>query len=970
MINMKNIALALMVSFAGGVLNSSAQTQTIMSLLDDSDNKLTIPIEGIVKSTDEDQRVDMILDNRAEYTLGSSTVVISGDELRRNHHPNLLSALMGRVPGMIMSINNSLPGSESYAMNTRGYAASPIVLIDGVEGDVTSLNIADVEQVTFIKDAATVLYGMHAPAGVLNIITKRGGKGDPMVNVSANYTMQEPLIVPNRLGSADHVALTTQAYENDIYNTNTNPYNELEIAGFTQGGNPLMFPDNDWYSMFMQEKVHTMDFAVSASGGSEKVNYYTSVGYLTQSSPFIQDNTAAEPFGTNQFTLRSNVDFKIGEVISGYANISGRINRNMLTPHKDGSQGIVSSIYTMKPTDYGPVTPYESAENPGGNVVTYSTADPIYGRLNRSGYNQQLDINFTTNIGLEVDLAMITKGLKAYGSLSYVGDYLSSLLGTTNYERYLLNDASYPTALLFDRYNSALYENTMMDYSKTTGSYFKREILGGISYENKFNDIHSVRVNAFAKNDYVNDSDMDAYYPLRRVTFAGQFTYGYKDIAFVDYMASYQGSEEFAANNRFGFFNSASLSLVLSNMDFLKDNDVISYLKLRGSYGMVGSDNFGLDYRFAYQEDLASTGGTALDYVGAGYELAKMGNPNLKWEENAMSNFGIDVTLLSKLTLSADIYRNHTTDILIEDNLTPPYFGVDTDALALINAGETDTKGIELQLGYSEEIAKDFTLGVSGFMTYFRKEIIYDGEMERLGYAYPHFTTGMRAGQCWGREIDYSYGDGSGYFTSLEDIAASGLSYVGNTPRPGDFVYVDQNNDYIIDDKDLVPMGETSTPQINWGAEIFAQYKGLDFSVLLQGTGKHTAFNSGIGYYENQNGGIFFEQHLTAWTPERYAAGEEITGPALTMAGSSSQKANDYWLQNKAFTRIKNIELGYSFNTDKLRKLNFSQLRVYVSVTNLLTFDHNEWDLHDVQGGKINVYGTPRYSNIGLNMTF
>lgn len=968
MINIRTITFLCMACLVSGNITLSAQTS--QGVEGASKVELAIPVAGIVKSSSEDQRVEMIMDNRAEYTIGSSAVVISGDELRRNHHPNLLSALSGRVPGLIMMTEDSTPSYEEYSMNTRGTGLEPIILIDGFEGDLTSININDVESVSIIKDGASVLYGMHAPGGVINVVTYRGKQGAPTVNVSANYTLQKPLYTPSRLGSADHVTLTTQAYENDIYTTNSNPYNTLEIIGFTTGSDPDLFHDNDWYNMFMQEYVQTMDFSFSASGGSEKVNYYTSVGYLNQTSPFKQESSAAKMFGTDQFTVRSNVDFQIGPIISGFANISGRINRNVITPHEDGTAGILDCLYDLKPTDYGPLTPYVDEDDQGGKVIMVSDADPIYGRLNSSGYNQQQDIDFITNFGLEADLSFIAEGLIAYGSMGYVGNYLSELYGTTNYERYQLYDANYPYTLSFVRYDSSSYEDTILDYSKSTSSYFKREIVGGLSYDHIFNNTHTAKVHAFAKNDYVNSSDIDAYYPLRRVTFSGQATYGYKDIIFADYMASYQGSEEFTDENRWGFFNTASASLVLSNMDFLKDNDIISYLRLRGSYGTVGSDNFGLDYRFAYQEDLATTGTTYIKYVSSAYVLSKMGNSELTWEKYKTTSIGVDLSILDKLTFSAEAYSVYGSDILIEDTLTPGYYGVDTDALALINAGETETKGFELQLGYLDQVAPDFTVGLSSYFSFYEKIIVYDGEMEQLGYPYPYSTTGFRSGQCWGKEIDYSFGDGSGYFNSLDDISASGLTYDGTTPRPGDFVYVDQNGDKIIDDKDIVPMGDTKTPQINWGAEVFLQWKNVDFSVLFQGTGMYTGFNSGLGYYSSTNGGVYFEQHKTAWTAERYAAGEEITGPALTMAGSSSQVANDYWLQDKSYTRIKNVELGYSFSPTLLKKLDIRKMRVYASVTNAYTFDHYEYDLQDVEGSILNAYGTPRYYNVGLNITF
>lgn len=285
----------------------------------------------------------------------------------------------------------------------------------------------------------------------------------------------------------------------------------------------------------------------------------------------------------------------------------------------------------------------------------------------------------------------------------------------------------------------------------------------------------------------------------------------------------------------------------------------------------------------------------------------------------------------------------------------------------MVNAGITQINGIELQAGYVGKIGNDVTIGANGYFSYFRDEVEYCGELPREGYLYTYTSTGFRSNQLWGYEIDYS--NGNGYFNSEQEIFDSGLEYTGTQPRAGDFIYVDQNGDYIIDSNDMVPMGDTTTPQINWGAEIFVQYKNFDLSALFQGSGKWGEFNSGIGYYENKNQGIFFERHLTAWTAEAYANGETITGPALTMSGSSSQTNNSYWYQDKSYGRLKNLEIGYSLSNDIVKKLNMHQLRVYVSATNLFTWDKLDSDDRDIQSS-VNSFPIYRYWNMGVNLTF
>ncbi len=929
----------------------------------------TLPNSDIVKSYDEEQRIDMLMDNRAQYSVGSSAVVISGEELRRNHHQNLISALAGRVPGLIISTSSSEPNAETYSTNLRGNG-EPLFLVDGVVSDVTSINIYDVESVTIIKDAATTLYGMQAPNGIINIKTKRAGKsnGEPSISVNANYSLQTPTTTPKVLGSSDHVSLTTQAYINDGY-ASSNPYNSAEIEGFTNGGDPIYYPDNDWYSMYMASKVQTVDVHVSAVGSGENVSYYTSIGYQAQTSPFKATEEQLKAFGADVFDVRSNLDFKVNNFISGYANVYGRINRNVGTNYEDGSVGIIESIFDFAPTDHGPLTPTGTDAYPSGQVVINSnTDDSPYGLINKSGYIQEQDVDLFTNVGLDFNLSALTEGLKAYVSMAYRGNYVSQLIGTANYARYRRVEDTYPYTLSFEAVDVTTYQDEPLEYTKETVSTFEQDITGGLYYDRIFSDKHWLKLNSYVKYNYENPSDITAIHPVKRLTFAGQATYGFKDLLFVDYMASYQGSEEFAEGNRYGFFNSGALSFVVSNLDFLKDNPVLTYLRLRGSYGTVGSDDFG-DDRFIYAEDFNVDGGTTpVSYLPSSVVFTAMGNSDLTWETTEIATVGLEATLFNKVSLSAEYFRNNKTNILIENTITPSIMGVPEDALSMINAGHTLNRGVELSLGYAGNINQDLTIGATGHFMYYRKTVEYDGELERLGYLYPYSTTGFREDQCWGYQVDYS--NGNGYFNSTQEIFDSGLTYSGMTqPRAGDFIYVDQNNDFVIDENDLVPMGQTTTPQINWGAELYVQYKQFDLSALFQGVGMWGGFNSGLGYYSSSNNGTFFENHLTAWTPERYANGETITGPAVTITGSSSQQSNDYWYQNKSYMRLKNLEIGYSLPNQWCKNANISNLRVYVGGVNLFTFDKLNNDNHDVQSS-VDAFPIYRYFNFGANITF
>ena len=646
--------------------------------------------------------------------------------------------------------------------------------------------------------------------------------------------------------------------------------------------------------------------------------------------------------------------------IKGYVNIAARINKELSPNATDGTGGVMSSIFDMSPVIYGPLTP------DGKVVVTPENTNPTFGRLNRSGYVKGTDYNLSTNIGLEFDLKFITPGLKTSGNIIYFNNTTSQNKGNTDYERWT-RDLTNTNELLFYQYGTT--EKEPLLFSKSTQSSIRSQYDWNIDYNRSFNR-HKLGVNLFLSQQYYNANKIQGVQPVLRMTYGGRLSYGYDNLIFADFTAGYQGSEQFSKGNRYGFFPSGSLAFVATNLDALKNNRVLSYLKFHTSYGLVGNDNFG-DDRFLYRDYLASAASNGgINYLSKPIDIIRLGNPNLTWEKSKIFNVGVDFSLFNQLSVGVEYYNDRRTSILVDDNITPLLNGLSSDYLSKINLSEIHNSGVDLSLGYFKQINKDFSLGLSSNFAFNKNEIIEIGELPKADdYAYKYRQTGYRIGQTWGYEIDYS--NGNGYFNSQEEIDKSGLTYVGKSPRPGDFIYIDQNSDNIIDEKDIVPIGESTIPQIAWGAELFLKWRSWDVSVLFQGLGKFGGFNNGIGYYETYNNGTFFEHHLKAWTSERYANGEVILAPALTKQGSSSQKNNNYYYQNKGFARLKNVEIGYTMK-DKafMKKMHINQLRFYISGMNLLTWDHMKTNDIDVEGGKVSNFPTSQYWTVGLNLNF
>ena len=909
------------------------------------------------------QEVNLIKDVRPSYSVGGSAIVITGDELRKTHNHHLAAALAGRVPGLYVKTTGNEPSKETYSLNIRGASTvngrATLILIDGMIGSLDNVNVNDVESVTIMKDASSsVLYGMQAAAGITYVKTKRGGVSAPSINVDVNYTLQNAIVRPKMISSGDYATMINQAWKNDGFG-DYYIYSQDEIDNYYNGTDRNLYPNNNWYDMFMKDVVQTQNIYTSAHGGTKYVKYYASLGYMHQDSPF-KTADALKTYGLNRFDFRSNVDFLINDYIKGYVNIAARINKELSPNATDGTGGVMSSIFDMSPVIYGPLTP------DGKVVVTPENTNPTFGRLNRSGYVKGTDYNLSTNIGLEFDLKFITPGLKTSGNIIYFNNTTSQNKGNTDYERWT-RDLTNTNELLFYQYGTT--EKEPLLFSKSTQSSIRSQYDWNIDYNRSFNR-HKLGVNLFLSQQYYNANKIQGVQPVLRMTYGGRLSYGYDNLIFADFTAGYQGSEQFSKGNRYGFFPSGSLAFVATNLDALKNNRVLSYLKFHTSYGLVGNDNFG-DDRFLYRDYLASAASNGgINYLSKPIDIIRLGNPNLTWEKSKIFNVGVDFSLFNQLSVGVEYYNDRRTSILVDDNITPLLNGLSSDYLSKINLSEIHNSGVDLSLGYFKQINKDFSLGLSSNFAFNKNEIIEIGELPKADdYAYKYRQTGYRIGQTWGYEIDYS--NGNGYFNSQEEIDKSGLTYVGKSPRPGDFIYIDQNSDNIIDEKDIVPIGESTIPQIAWGAELFLKWRSWDVSVLFQGLGKFGGFNNGIGYYETYNNGTFFEHHLKAWTSERYANGEVILAPALTKQGSSSQKNNNYYYQNKGFARLKNVEIGYTMK-DKafMKKMHINQLRFYISGMNLLTWDHMKTNDIDVEGGKVSNFPTSQYWTVGLNLNF
>jgi TonB-linked SusC/RagA family outer membrane protein len=457
--------------------------------------------------------------------------------------------------------------------------------------------------------------------------------------------------------------------------------------------------------------------------------------------------------------------------------------------------------------------------------------------------------------------------------------------------------------------------------------------------------------------------------PYNMLGMVGRATYSFDDRYMAEFNFGYNGSEQFAPNNRFGSFPAFSVGWLASNESFLKDNPIVTNLKFRASYGKTGNDKLGSS-RFLYQSFI-TMGGGFIPTLGHGQQVnqGRMGNEVIQWEVAEKKNIGVEFELINSLSFILDAYTEHRDKILISRKTIPILQGVPIGNIPQVNIGVMDNKGYEAEVIWKKQLSSDIMYSIKGNIGYNENVVIFSDEVQYgEDYVYRYRQTGFSYGQPFGYQIDYS--NGNGYINTQEELDNLPVYEVGGTPRLGDFKYVDVNGDGRINDKDMIPIGYGSVPRISYGLSGTLNYKNLDFSFLFSGIAKSSVTMTGWGVSEFGLVGFYNGWHFDAWTPERYANGEKILYPALSMSAGVSQKANNVFIMDRSFLRLKNLEIGYNIPKDFMKYLSLESARIYVNGSNLWTWDKLPVSTIDPEQSGALSYGLTRTINFGLNLVF
>ena len=944
-------------------------------------------------------------------TMVGSVATITTKDLTQSPTANINNALAGRLPGLVVNqYAGGEPGVDQSELFIRGKATygnqSAIVIVDGIERDMSYLAPDEIETFTILKDAsATAAYGIRGANGVIVITTKRGKAAEKAtVNLKASIGINQPIGFPEYLGSADYATLYNEARLNDAKMTGAdisslNLFSQQAIDNFrrAKGDNSDgLGYDWDYYDFAFKPGLQE-DVSLSIRGGTDKVRYYVLANYFSQGGNYKYSN-AGEYDSQTKFTrynFRSNIDININRYLSTRLDLGARItDRNA----PGTTAGRLMTICATQPP-YLPILVEENAhpqneeyiqQNPrgmlyGDNIYRYN----LLGELSRTGYLNEKNTYLNGSFAMNLDMEFLTKGLKAEVMFSYdasEGRWINRKLDTykDGYREY----PKYATFMPIEgsdaymaggHYTGAYKTGNKYDIDQTIGNGFSHNASDGrtyiqarLDYNRLFSNRHEVTAMLLANrgNRTVNN---ELAYHSQGIT--GRFAYYYNQKYLMEFNFGYNGSENFAPGKRYGFFPAGSIGWVVSEEEFMKKASWIDFLKVRASYGLVGSDN--VSSRFPY---LAFYGG------GSGYDFGNnfgtnvggtsegnLANANLTWEKARKLNVGIDFTTLNqRLALTIDAFYEYRFDIITDMNSDgimgyPDIVGKDA---ALQNLGEVSNRGVDIELSWNDKIGKDFRYYIRPNLTFSRNRLEYKAEVARKNSW--RKETGKRLYENFVYVFDHFVAD---------QEEADRLNKIGYQPWgqliPGDVVYKDLDRNGVIDDEDRTAMGNPRSPELMFGIPFGFQYKNFDFSVLLQGATKSSILLNGAAVFdfpqfEQDKIGRVKKMHLDRWTPETAATAKY---PALHYGTHDNNKNGNssLFLYDASYLRLKNVEIGYNVSPKLLRKFHVQQARIYVQGLNLLTFDKLgdvDIDPETKSGDGASWYPIQKVFNFGIDITF
>lgn len=898
------------------------------------------------------------------------------------------AALTGNVPGVITSSSTGMPGEEDPRIVIRGSStwnnSDPLVLVDGIERPMNSVDIGSIENISVLKDAsATAVYGVRGANGVILITTKRGKEGRADIRVNVNTTIKSPSKLPGKLDSYDAIMVKNNAIE---YELGLNPESWSDYVPYERAlkyRNPASleeaerYPNVDWQDALFKDYAMAYNANVSVGGGTDFVRYFVSADYLNEGDLFkVYDNNRGyeSGYGYNRMNVRSNLDFDLSPTTTFSVNLAGSRGERKRPWGASGSDySYWIAAYSTAPDLF---LPRYSDGNWGYNAVDEQRGLNSVRILATSGMEFTTTNQINTDFSLSQDLGMLVKGLSFKGTVSLdntfveaqrgINDlYNSSQLkwidpetGEARYKELLDSSSRFDFA---EGVNWAISEGEVRNWETYRSFFYQTQL----NYATTINELHDITaMGLFSRNENARGSQI----PFYREDWVFRATYNYGGKYTIEYNGAYNGSEKFSPENRFAFFSSGGANWMVSEENFMQSLGFLDMLRLRASYGEIGDDNvngrwlYMTQWAYGGQTRIGTTGETPATSPYTWYREDALGNPNVQWEKVQKTNFGVDYSFFNNLIAgSFDYFEDKRTDILItgDNRAIPSYFGAKAP---VANLGRVQVKGYELELRLNKRVGANARVYGNFNLTHSKSEVLERDDPQLL--------------PAYQKQVGYVLGQtrshvSNGYINTWDELYASTPHDANDNQKlPGDYHIIDFNGDGIIDTNDNIPFGFSATPQNTYSSTIGFEWNGFAGFAQFYGVNNVTR-QVVLGSLERNNTLVYDEGSY--WSKNQMDA--DVPHPRWNSTPSNYSVGNRYMFDG-SYLRLKNAEISYTFNSrwNFMRKSKIETLRVFVNGNNLWVWtdmpDDRESNFAGTGWASQGAYPTVKRYNIGLNLTF
>ena len=893
---------------------------------------------------------------RIEYGRGISydakkstvaTAVATADELSHRTSVNASNLLYGLLPGVQVLQNANNAWNDGASLLVRGMGTmsskSPLILVDGFERPLDYLNSSEIESVTVLKDAVSAsLYGIKGANGVILVKTKRGVESAPEIDFSYQFNMGTPRRLPDLVDGYTYARALNEGLENDGLQPR---YDAKALKAFQEGTYPDSYPNVDWMNEALRDHSYGDNVTFSARGGGKYVKYYSQLNFLDERGilrPTDLNDGYSTQFKYSRLNVRTNLDIRVSNSTQLKLNMFGNFSEH----NRPGTEtsAIFDALYKVPSGAF----PVKTKNNMYGGTTTYAN-NPI-GYIAGTGYARSQGRVLYADMELTQSLDFITKGL-TFGARISLDNYATYWDNNTKSFGYESATMDFTTGE--ETYKTLRNEGTL-SFGSSIGdvsNHFNLEAC--VNYEHSWKEDHKLNTTlmySMDKNTQKERNESTAF-----IDAIAQAHYVYKNRYMLDASFSGTAASVLEPGNRWGIFPAVGLGWILSEENYLKKN-WLNLLKVRASYGIAGRANYdmnlfnsvyGVGSGYYFKDNITSLGGM---------KESRLGVTGFTYEKSHKANFGVDFVAWNRLSVTADAFYDHRTDILVDAS------GTMSTVLGLAapkqNTGVVDNYGVELAVKWNDQIG-DFTYQAGAMFSYSKNEIVEMNEQYRP-YGYLK-RTGKSLGQIFGYEVE-------GIYQSQKEIDDREVKQYLSEVRPGDLMFKDQNGDNRIDEYDQVSLGYNSTcPEIYYSFDLGAEYKGLGFYALFQGAGNYSKILNVNSVYRPlvSNNTVSTHYYENRWTKENPNA----LYPRLTYSGSNNNyNTNSLWVADASFLKLRTLEVYYQLSPKVLKKVNpLRNVRLFARAHDLFSWD--KIDIMDPEAVKAGHPTMTQYT-FGVNLTF